>query len=284
MSYELDLNKEENAVGLGLFGGWFKRALQVVAGIVSAANPLIGATLFAAIEYADEHGWLDRNAFDLDDPRGLYQPTASENFIMNPQLKSIGETVADISLWLTSFTNEPNVLKKYDWANKINYRGDFLLWYYQNNELDGLSQQAIDSRAYLIEKALAPIYDKVSGTMAELGYFQTPATYVYPANAQIIDLYPKTINSFSREIKYPTWRFTNEKTVDPTIPTAPQDVEVITTPIQTTVELPEPTTLPTGGTTTTTTTPTTCVATETKFYQKWWFWVGVGYLARKIVK
>lgn len=279
MEQELNFNTTTTDETSRLFGRWFKTALLAIAGVVTAANPIIGAALVWAIEYADEHyGSMNRGVFDINDPRGSYEPTLSERSILKPQTDIIGEIVADISLMVTSFLNQPNVLLKYDLANKINYRGDFLLWYYKNNELEGLSQQAIDSRAYLIEKSLAPIYDKVYAEMFALGYTQTEATYVYPVWSEIVDLYPKSIKPFSYEVKYPSWRFTNEiKTDIPTSPNTPGESEVIimpTTPAEI-EDLPTTTEVPTNT--------TTCVVPEKKFYQKWWFWFGVGALTKKVL-
>lgn len=279
MGQELNLNTTSTNETSRLFGGWFGRNLKFIAAAVSALCPAL-APAMAALVAIDEWGGSGQNRqiFDISDPRGLYEPTASENFILNPQAKSISETVGDISLMVTTFLNQPNVLLKYDLANKINYRGDFLLWYYKNNELEGLSQQAIDSRAYLIEKSLVPIYERVYAEMFALGYTQTETTYIYPVWAEIVDLYPKSIKPFSYEVKYPSWRFTNEiKTDIPTSPNTPGDSEVIimpTTPAEI-EDLPTTTEVPTNT--------TTCVVPEKKFYQKWWFWFGVGALTKKVL-
>lgn len=269
MSRELNLYGSEQPQGLNGLWGWIKKNLDWICPIVAVAVPVL-APLMAGLVFMDEDGGIFRNAFNDDDPRGNYQPTAEEDKWLQITNVEIKDIVISMGQDLEKFSIEPNESQKLILANNINFRGDFVLWFYQNYKRIGLSQQAIDLRSYLIEKLLSAIYSEVDAQISVYGYAQTPSVYIYPAWSQINELRPYYFKSIGSEITYPTWQYTKE------------DEILVGHPTDTITELPT-TTIPVETTTNTTTPQTNCPVSQRKFYDKWWVWVLAGMVGKKLL-
>ena len=195
----------------GQLNGWFgrqlKRLIVKVATFVDAAITTNTAGFVDSnfTEFANMIGeggssfWnrgsvneYDEILFNLqNDPRGFYEPTASEEFILDKFSDELAMILEHITTQLVLLENTVFNAQKLNALNLILQRVAILKSYYKVSETTNLSKPAILLRDLLIETMVIPILKGVAKQMSsQLNYEKVQVTTDLTSGAILTELEP----------------------------------------------------------------------------------------------
>lgn len=170
----------------GWFGRFLKSVIVRVATLVDTAITLNTATFVDSnfTEYANSIGsgggsfWNRETAGDYslyndtlasieNDPRAAYEPTLSEEAILNKFSEAFSNVITNLATIAGSIKNTPFNQEKIQIVNELLQRFSVIKRFYQINEKEGLSTPAVDLRNLIVEVLILKIETDISIEMAK---------------------------------------------------------------------------------------------------------------------
>lgn len=184
----------------GAFGRWLKGAINKVAGIVDSYLNVVTMGIWSEIgsfqNWSTDIGsggadFWNRETNYENDPRSFYEPTLSEQSILDRSMNDISEVLKNITEEAIQMRNNTFSIDK---TNNVVRRLAVLKVYYQTHENKGLSSSAIELRNLAIEILTQPVVDiileKISGSGKKITV-ETITRYWHDENlGYLIELQP----------------------------------------------------------------------------------------------
>lgn len=139
-----------------------------------------------------------------------YEPTATEEIILDRFVDNFKLIVTNLTQFAESINSNTNVASKLQMVNYLNQRIGVIIYYYRNNELNGLSTNAIALREAIMQPFFDVIIKIPSGKITQ-GLFKSEITVMVNSATDIPEFSPvPTISKASFSAKYSVYKTSNE--------------------------------------------------------------------------
>ena len=210
-------NNNHNGLN-GLFGRLLKKAINKVAAFADSvldrvtfgiAKEIVVIQDFTADIGEGGAGFWNRTTGGLPFNEN-YEATANEEIILERFVDNFKLIVVNLTQYAESINANPNVATKIQMLNYLHQRIGVIIYYYRNNELVGLSNNAVALREAIMQPFFDVIVKIPSGKITQ-GLFQSEITVMVNSGTDIPEFSPiPTLTKSSFSAKYIVFKTSNE--------------------------------------------------------------------------